>query len=311
MRDAMTRSRLFRTLGLAVLAVLVAVIALRGLFRSRDKAETPVRAAARSEEAKATASSEEVKTKVELDLGLVIWSGGQGETSLLVLRLWSGVLRQESLDNAAKKEGEKLAIKPLSVSFPKEYWEKAEFWTISGETAGPEGASKKLGGVVLVSSPESESAALGPRDTLTAMYRLPTAELPPPETLVRAEIKTEAGIVVSDPVPVPRAPESEKGRLLRKAEILLKLGSHSEAGLAAEEIMRRYPEEPAGYWIKAQVLEEEGLPEEALRLYRTALEKALALKEAESHEPPMPIILKIRMLEERLAGDKKPPNPAQ
>jgi hypothetical protein len=94
---------------------------------------------------------------------------------------------------------------------------------------------------------------------------------------------------------------------LRKAEILLKLGSHAEAGAVADELVARYPGEPAGYWIKGQAREAAGAPDEALRLYRTALEKALAHKDAAAHEPPMPIIQKIRLLEERNADTGKPP----
>jgi len=287
----MTRPRLIRTLVVAALVILVAAVAFRRVFRSRSEAAPPVKAAAE-------AAAE--KAKPGLDLGLVIWPGGQDDTSLLVLRLWSGALRQDALDNAARKEGEKRAIEPLVLSIPKESWTQAQFWTVSGDTAGPEGAGKKLAGAVLVNSPEAQSGSLGPRDTLTAMYRIPSADLPPPETLVRADLKTEYGVIVSDPVPVPPAPESEKAILLRKAEIKLKLGSYSEAGLVADEIIGRYPEEPAGYWIKGQAREDEGAPDEALILYQKALEKALAHKDAASHEPPLPIILKIRMLEERL-----------
>jgi tetratricopeptide (TPR) repeat protein len=295
----MTRLRLVRTLVVAALVVIIAVVAFRRVFRPRNEAAKPA----------VDAPTE--KAKLGLDLGLVIWPGGQGDTSLLVLRLWSGALRQDALDNAARKEGEKRTIEPLVLSIPKESWTQAQFWAVSGDAAGPEGAGKKLGSAVLVSSPGSESVSLGPRDTLTAMYRIASADLPPPETLIRAELKTEHGVIVSDPVPVPHAPESEKGILLRKAEIRLKLGSHSEAGLVADEIIGRYPEEPAGYWIKGQAREDEGAPDEALLLYQKALEKALAHKDAASHEPPLPIILKIRMLEERLAGDKKPPGPGQ
>ena len=290
----MTRPRLIRTLVVTVFIILIAVVTFRRVFRSRSEAAPPVKAAAE------TAAE---KAKPALDLGLVIWPGGQGDTSLLVLRLWSGALRQDALDNAARKEGEKRAIQPIVLSIPKESWTQAQFRVVSGDVAGPEGAQRSLAGAVLVSSPGAESASLGPRDTLTAMYQIPSADLPPPETLVRAELKTEHGVIVSDPVPVPRAPESGKGILLRKAEIRLKLGSYSEAGLIADEIIGRYPEEPAGYWIKGQACEAEGVPDEALLLYQTALKKALAHKEAASHEPPIPIILKMRMLEERLGGD--------
>jgi tetratricopeptide (TPR) repeat protein len=289
-----TRPRLFRTLVAAALVIVVAVVAFRRVFRSRNEAVPPAK--------KAAAATTE-KAKPGLDLGLVIWPGGQGDTSLLVLRLWSGALRQDALDNAARAEGEKRAIVPLVLSIPRESWAQAQFWTVSGDVSGPEGAEKKLGSAVFVSSPGPESVSLGPRDTLTAVYRIPSSDLPPPETPVRAELKTEYGVIVSDPIPVPRAPESEKGILLRKAEIRLKLGSHSEAALVAEEIIDRYPEEPAGYWIKGQAREDEGVLDEALSLYHKALEKALAHKDAASHEPPLPIILKIRLLEERREED--------
>lgn len=297
----MTRPRLMRTLVVTALVIIVAVLAFRQVFRPRSEEAPPEKAAAATKE----------KEKPGLDLGLVIWPGGQSDTSLLVLRLWSGALRQDALDNAARKEGEKRTIEPLVLSIPKESWTQAQFWTGSGDGAGLEGAWEKLSGAVLVSSPEPESVSLGPLDTLTSLFRIPSTDLPPPETLIRAEIKTEGGIIVSDPIPVPRAPESEKDLLLRKAEIKLKLGSYSEAGLVAEEIIGRYPEEPAGYWIKGQAREDEGAPDEALLLYQKALEKALAHKDAASHEPPLPIILKIRLLEERLAGENKPPGPGQ
>lgn len=289
----MTRPRLIRTLVITALVIIVAVVAFRRVFRPRPEAAPP---------AKAAADAPAEKAKPGLDLGLVIWPGGQGDTSLLVLRLWSGALRQDALDAAARKEGEKRTIEPLVLSIPKESWTQALFLAVSGDAPGPEGPGKKLGSAVLVSSPGPESVSLGPRDTLTAMYRIPSADLPPPETLVRAELKTEYGVIVSDPVPVPRAPESEKGILLRKAEIMLKLGSHAEAGLVAEEIIGRYPEEPVGYWIKGQAREDDGVLDEALSLYHRALEKALAHEDAASHEPPLPIILKIRLLEERRAG---------
>jgi len=298
----MTRPRLVRTLLVAALVVIIAVVAFRRVFRPRNEAAPP---------AKAAAEPAAEKAKPGLDLGLVIWPGGRGDTSLLVLRLWSGALRQDALANAARKEGEKRAIEPLVLSIPKESWTQAQFRAVSGDVTGPEGARRSLAGAVLVSSSEAESVSLGPRDTLTAMYRIPSADLPPPETLVRAELKTEYGVIVSVPVPVPPAPKSEKGILLRKAEIRLKLGSYSEAGLVADEIIGRYPEEAAGYWIKGQAREDEGAADEALLLYQKALEKALAQKDAASHEPPLPIILKIRLLEERLAGDKKPPGPGQ
>ena len=289
----MTRPRLIRALVVTALVIIVAVVAFRRVFHPRPEAAPP---------AKAAADATTEKAEPGLDLGLVIWPGSQGDTSLLVLRLWSGALRQDALDNAARKEGEKRAIEPLVLSIPKESWTQAQFRAVSGDVTGPEGAQRSLAGAVLFSSPEAENVSLGPRDTLTAMYRIPSADLPPPETLVRAELKTEYGVIVSVPVPVPPAPESEKGILLRKAEIRLKLGSYSEAGLVADEIIDRYPEEPAGYWIKGQAREDEGAPDEALLLYQRALEKALAHKDAASHEPPMPIILKIRLLEERRAG---------
>ena len=84
----MTRPRLVRTLVVTVLVILVAVIAFRQVFRPRSEAAPTTKAAAEPAAEKA---------KPALDLGLVIWPGGQGDTSLLVLRLWSGALRQDAL----------------------------------------------------------------------------------------------------------------------------------------------------------------------------------------------------------------------
>jgi len=242
-------------------------------------------------------------TKPGLDLGLTISPGAPGEASLIVLRLFSGSLRQAELDNAAKKEEQRSAIEPIRLSIPPESWATVEF-RILGREAAPEGKDK-LAGVVLVDAPKSESVSLGPKDALTGVYRIPSANLLMPGTLVRAEMKAAGEVILSEAIPVPNPPDSEKGLLLRKAEIRLKLKSWAEAKAAAQEIIERFPGEAAGYWLKAQTLEGEGHDAEALRMYNTALEKALAQKEADQHEPPLPIIIKIRDLEEKISSSAK------
>jgi len=243
------------------------------------------------------------KTKPGLDLGLTISPGAPGEASLIAIRLFSGSLRQSELDNAARKEGQRSAIEPLRLTIPRESWAGVEF-RILGREAAPEAKEAPLG-AVLVEAPKSESVSLGPKDALTAVYRIPSANLPLPGTLVRAEMKAAGDVILSEAIPVPNPPDSEKGLLLRKAEIRLKLKSWAEAKAAAEEIIERFPGEAAGYWLKAQTLEGEGLDAEALKMYNTALEKALAQKDADQVEPPLPIIIKIRDLEEKISASTK------
>jgi len=298
----MSRPRLIRVLVVSGLLFVAAGVALYRASSSRDVAGPTAKEGAGAGGGTgggvgAGLGSAAANAAPGLDLGLVIWPGSGDEASVLVLRLWSGDLRQNELDNVALTAGVRRPVEPLVVSIPKESWAQAQFKSGAG-------AGEALAGAVLVTAPAADKRSIGPRDTLTAQYRIPSASLPAPGTLVRAEVKTARGVLVSEPVPVPPAPETEKGRLLRKAENLLKLGSHTEAVAAADQIIGRYAAEPGGYWIEGQVREAEGKLDEALRLYRTALEKASARADA-SAEPPTPIILKIRMLEERLAAAKR------
>ncbi len=282
---------------LRALALCLAVLVL-GNCGSREKKEDQAPAP--------SPTAPDIKTpKPGLDLGLSVSPGGSGEISLITLRLFSGSLRQLELDKAAKKEGQRTVVEPLRVSIPRESWANVDFWILDRESSFPKDVRKKLAGVVLVDAPGSDPVSLGSKDTLTAVYQVPSANLPPPDTLVQAEMKAATEIIRSGAIPVPRPPDSEKGLLLRKAEIQLKLKSWREAKVTAEAIINRYPGEPAGYWLKGQALEGEGLDAEALKTYNEALEKALAKEDAREHEPPLPIIIKIRELEEKIAAPVK------
>ena len=177
-----------------------------------------------------------------------------------------------------KKEGEKIKIEPLRVSIPKKSWENVDFRILGEDESVPKESQKKLKDVALVQAPESEDVSLGPRDTLTAVYRIPSTALPLPGILVQAEMKAGKDTIQSDPYPSRTPPDWDKGILLRKAEIQLKLKSYAEAKLEAEGLIGRFPDEPAGYWIKGQGLQAEGLDAEALNMYNTALEKSLGEK---------------------------------
>jgi len=289
----MSAAKRIRIAGLAVLCL--AVLASAGC---RAKEKKDVRAGE-----PAPAAQAEAAAKAGLDLGLSISPGSPAEESLFVLRLFSASLRQEELDNAAKKEGQKTRIDPVRISIPRPAWESVVFRIVGeSDSAGPQAA---LSGAVLVDVPASEGVAIGPKDTLTAVYRIPTANLPPPGTLVRAEMKTGAVKIRSEAVPIPKPPDTKLGLLLRKAEIGIKMKSWPEAQSAAEDIIKNHPGEAAGYWLKAQALEGQGALTEALKLYAAALEKALAQKSADHYEPPLPILIKIRDLEEKLAVPSK------
>jgi hypothetical protein len=278
-------------------ALCLAVLGMENC-RSREQKETKA-----GESAKTGLQAE--KPRAALDLGLAISHGGSGETSLIVLSLFSRNLRQAELDNVVKKEGEKLKVEPLRVSIPKKSWENVDFRILGEDESVPKESQKKLKDVALVQAPESEDVSLGPRDTLTAVYRIPSTALPLPGILVQAEMKAGKDTIQSGPIPIPDPPDSDKGILLRKAEIQLKLKSYAEAKLAAEGLIGRFPDEPAGYWIKGQALEAEGLDAEALNMYNTALEKFLAKKDDRHYEPPLPILIKIRELEEKASRSLK------
>jgi len=272
------------------LAVLVA-----GSCGSREQEERGIRTPE-------PAASDAEAMKPGLDLGLSFSSGGAGEPSLIFLRLFSGSLRQMGLDNAAKQEGRKADIEPLRLSIPRESWAGVVFRTADRQGSSPKETMNQLAGIELVDAPATETVSIGPGDTLTAVFRISPANLPAPDTLVRAEMKIASDVIRSEAIPFPKPPDSEKGLLLRKAEIRLKLKSWREAGIPADEIIGRYPEEAAGFWLKCQALEGQGFEAEALKLYNAALEKALAHKDAGQHEPPIPIIVKIRDLEEKLSS---------
>jgi len=282
-----------RAVGLTVLCL--AVLASPGC---RAKEKKDVRA-----DEPAPAAQAETAAKPGLDLGLSISPGKPGEASLIVLRLFSASLRQAELDNAAKKEGQKARVEPIHISIPRPVWESVEFRILGGEGSAETKAA--LSGAVLVDVPASEGVAIGPKDTLAAVFRIPTANLPPPGTLVRAEMKTATDVVRSEAVPVPKPPDSEMGLLLRQGEIGLKLRSWAEAKAAAERIVGGYPGEAAGYWLKARALEGEGSLAEALKWCRVALEKATDQTSADHYEPPLPVIIKIRDLEEMIAAASK------
>jgi hypothetical protein len=289
----MTRPRVVRILVVTALVLVAGGMAFRWVTSSRI-GDTP--------RAKAGPGAKSEREQPRVDLGLVIWVAGPDDTSLLVVRLWSGTLRQQALDNAARTDGARRPIEPLVLSLPRASWAQARFTVVPAGTGPNDSPGRALNGAALVSAPETDRMSLGPGDTLTAQYRIPTSELPPPDSFVRVELRTERGVFWSEPIPVPRAPESERGLLIRRAEILLKLGAFGEASVAADAVIGRHQQEPAGYWIKAQAREAEGATDEALRLYRTALDKAFARPDAAGHEPPVPIIARIRMLEERRAA---------
>jgi len=73
----------------------------------------------------------------------------------------------------------------------------------------------------------------------------------------------------------------------------------------SEKVKAGLIREPEGYWIKGQALEADGLGAEALKMYNTALEKARAKKDPQHYELPLPIIIKIRELEEKLSSPMK------
>jgi len=268
---------------------LCAAVLVSACCRSREES---------AERTQAPAVQEARAAKPGADLGLSFSRGGPTDASLIVLRLFSGDLRQMELDKASKKGGQTTPVEPIRLSVPREAWAKVEFRAL--DRAGSPAAPRALAGAVLVEAPETESVSLGPRDTLTALYRIPTANLPPPGTLVLAEMKSPGEVILSEAIPVPAPPETDMGLQLRQAEIQLKLKSWSEAGRSADLIVARYPDEPAGYWIKGQALEGEGRDTDALKTYHAALEKFLAKKDAGRHEPPLPILIKIRDLEEKL-----------
>jgi len=291
----MSLPKSIRVLGALALCLAVLVLGSCGSREKKgDQAPTP------------SPTAPDIKTpKPGLDLGLSVSPGGSGDASLITLRLFSGSLRQLELDNAAKKEGPRTVVEPLRVSIPRESWANVDFWILDQESSFPKDARKKLAGVVLVDAPGSDPVSLGPKVALTAVYQVPSANLPPPDTLIQAEMKAAMEIIRSGAVPVPRPPDSEKGLLLRKAEIQLKLKSWREAEATAEGIIGRFPGEPSGYWLKGLALEGEGLDTEALKMVNTALEKAVAKEDAREHEPPLPIIIKIRELEEKISAPGK------
>ncbi len=275
-----------RVVGIAVLGAAVLVV---GFWILRHHGAREVGSG------ESTLSNEGLKA-LPLDMSLRFIQGGNGQSSLLKIRLFSRRLLQQDVENRVLHKGGEEAIEPLVVSCPQGFWTGRISVVLLEE--GMKEEDRRMPGpeIRLVRAPEETEWTFVPGRVVEALYEIaPSTALPAGARLwIEADFGGEK--LRSNDIVIPPRPADKKEELLQNAKVLLYLEKEEELLGLAEELVASFPEDPSGYLIRGWGLEKKGDPVSALAAYEEALKLYPRPGREGFVEPPMALVKKIRTL---------------
>lgn len=237
-------------------------------------------------------------TTLPVSCRISLLSGTEDRPSLLTVRLFSQTVRQAKLRKQTGRKKDQIKTHPVMVKIPPDMWQNNVLFFKLDRTKNTEENISSM--ITFLKGPQSSRLVFGPDTVYSIYYELPSLSSISSKDAIQARIQIEGFTIVSNTFNFPEPSKTKEDTLYREIAIAHRLKQHDILFASANEMIKKRPGNPDGYFFKGIALEGKKLYKEALESYQKSLKLVPKPEKGQFREPPDLLYSRIREVKKKL-----------